>query len=102
MFERKTNKILPEEPSDPILPCTVEKIETDDGQVFILDNAKIVHAIEGKLIKGFVVDPSNGQTTNEMMFVSMNRVVKHIAMGWRNSDCSLHELISVTPWSLSS
>lgn len=100
MFEKKSNKQIIEEPSDPILNCSVEKIETSDGQVFLLDNVKIIHAIEGRVIKGYLVDPNTGSTTNETILVSMNQVSKHIAMGWRNSDCSLHELISVYPESL--
>lgn len=88
-----------QEPTDPVLPCGVEKIVTDDGREFLLDNAKVVHIIEGRVIKGYVVDPVSGKTTPEMAVVGMNRVTRHVAMGWRNSDRSLHET-SVAPWSV--
>ncbi len=101
MFKRK--KKDPEvivEPTDPIIPCGVEKLETVDDQVVLLDSAKITHAIEGRIISGNVVDPNSGKTTFEIRVISMNKVVRHTAMGWRNSDRSMHELPNVTPESL--
>lgn len=89
-----------QEPTDPILPCGVEKIETVDGQVFLLDSPKISHAIEGRIIRGNTVDPITGKTTGDIAVTSMNRVKRHISIGWRNSDRTLHELPHITPESL--
>lgn len=55
--------------------------------------------VNGRAIRGYVVDPSTGKTTPELRLIPMSIVTRHVAMGWRNSDRSLHE-ISVTPYSL--
>jgi hypothetical protein len=86
------------EPTDPVLPCGVEKLETAEGEL-LLDNARIIHMVNGRAIRGYVVDPATGKTTDELKLVPMSIVGRHVAMGWRNSDRSLHE-INVTPYSL--
>lgn len=86
------------EPTDPVLPCGVEKLTTPEGDV-LLDNAKIVHIVNGRAIRGYVVDPATGKTSDELRLIPMSIVSRHVAMGWRNSDRSLHE-ITVTPYSL--
>lgn len=86
------------EPTDPVLPCGVEKLDTDEG-VVLLDNARVIHMVNGRAIRGYVVDPSTGKTTEEMTLIPMTIVNRHVAMGWRNSDRSLHE-ISDLPFSL--
>lgn len=88
------------EPTDPILLCGVEKIETTDNQTFLIDGAKIFHAIDGRMIRGYKVDPETGKTSQDIIVASMNKVVRHITMGWRNSDRSFHEIIDVIPDSL--
>lgn len=89
-----------QEPTDPILSCGVEKIETSDGQVFLIDGAKVFHAIEGRMIRGYAVNPETGKTTQEIIVASMNKVTRHISMGWRNSDKTLHELPQISPASI--
>lgn len=86
-----------QEPTDPILPCGVEKIETTDNQTYLIDKVKIFHAIEGRMIRGHRVDPETGRTSQDVIVASMNKVVRHVAMGWRNSDRSFHELTDVSP-----
>lgn len=88
------------EPTDPILPCGVEKVVTRENDVFLLDKATVGHMIDGRMISGWVVNPETGTTTSETVVISMNRVVKHVAMGWRNSDSSLHEIAGLLPYSL--
>jgi len=89
------------EPTDPILPCGVEKIETADNQTFLIDGAKIFHAIDGRMIRGYAVDPQTGKTSQDIIVASMNKVVRHVVVGWRNSDRTFHEMLDITPDSLS-
>lgn len=85
-------------PTDPILPCGVEKVRTYEGEI-LLDNARIIHMVEGRAIRGYVVDPVSGKTSKEVKLIPMTSVERHVAMGWRNSDRTLHE-IADTPFSL--
>lgn len=86
------------EPTDPVLPCGVEKLDTLEGTV-LLDNSRVIHIVNGRAIRGYVVDPKTGQTTEEMTLIPMSIVTRHVAMGWRNSDRSLHEVDGI-PFSL--
>lgn len=88
------------EPTDPILNDGVEKLELDDGTVVLLDQCRIVHIVNDRCIKGFVVDPVTAFTTRETRLIDMRRVQRHVSMGFRNSDRSLHEMPEVTPRSL--
>ena len=98
-FLKRNQEVEPvSEPTDPVLPCGVEKLATAEGEL-LLDNARIIHMINGRAIRGYVVDPSTGKTTDELKLVPMSIVGRHVAMGWRNSDRTLHE-IAVTPYSL--
>ena len=82
------------EPTDPILPCGVEKLVVNDEEI-LLDNARVVHSIDGTVIRGYVVDPLSGMTTQAQKMVFVTSVSRHVAMGWRNSDKTLHEMPSV-------
>lgn len=86
------------EPTDPIIPCGVEKLTTNEGDV-LLDQARIIHMVNGKAIRGYVVNPDTGSTTDELKLIPFSVVDRHVSMGWRNSDSSLHE-ITDTPFSL--
>lgn len=85
-------------PTDPVLPCGVEKL-TVNGEEVLLDIARVIHMIEGRGIRGYVVDPLTGKTSNELRLIPMTSVTRHVSMGWRNSDSSLHEM-NHTPYSL--
>ncbi|MGW8178864.1 MAG: hypothetical protein ACWGQW_08900 [bacterium] len=81
------------EPTDPILPCGVEKVVVN-GDEILLDRARVVHSIDGTVIRGYVVDPISGMTTQVQKMVPVQAIGKHVAMGWRNSDKTLHEMLS--------
>lgn len=98
-FLKRNQEVEPvAEPTDPVLPCGVEKLETAEGEL-LLDNARIIHMVNGRAIRGYVVDPVTGKTSDELKLVPMSIVSRHVAMGWRNSDRSLHEM-TITPYSL--
>lgn len=81
------------EPSDPILPCGVEKLVLA-GEEILLDKARVVHSIDGTVIRGYVVDPLSGMTTQAQRMIPVSSISRHVAMGWRNSDKTLHEMAS--------
>ena len=96
-----SSPMVDDTPSDPILPCGVDKVELRDGRVFLLDVPRMKHVIEGNVITGWIVEPSSGFTTKDEAVLDAREVVRHVAMGWRNSDSSLHEVLNLTPYALS-
>lgn len=100
MFRRK-KAVTPEPspPTDPVLDCGVEKVVVGNEEI-LLERARVGHAIDGRIISGYEVDPQTGHTTKRIRVVSLGGASKHVAMGWRNSDRSFHELPDVVPLSL--
>lgn len=87
------------EPTDPILDDGSEKVVLINGEEVLLDQCKVVHIVEGRSIRGNVIDPTTLKTTAEIRLIDMRAVARHVAMGFRNSDRSLHET-NLTPRSL--
>jgi len=88
------------EPTDPILYCGVEKLVAANGEEILFDKARVVHSIDGTVIRGYVVDASTGSTTQAQRMVPKSAISRHVAMWWRNSDKTLHEMVGETPFSL--
>src|SRR5690606_15121469 len=97
---RKSQEEPVEEPTDPILPCDVEKLVLANGDEVLLDTPKISHVVNGRVIRGRIVDPDTGRTLDSIKVIEMSQVVRHVMMGWRNSTRTLHELPGHRPSSL--
>lgn len=85
--------------SDPVLPCDVEKFELKNGTVVMLERPRMVQSDGGRRARGYIVG-DDGRTTEVAKTILMADVSRHVTMGWRNSDSSLHEMTSLRPASL--
>lgn len=87
------------EPTDPFLDDGVEKLELIDGSVVLLDQCRVVFIVNQRAVKGNVVDPETGKSTQKVQVIENDVIRRHVAMGFRNSDRAMAE-IDVTPRSL--
>lgn len=86
--------------SGPILPTTVEKVVLKNGVEVLLENPRIRPFIGGTVIGGYQVDGETGKTTDTQRMIAIEDVERHVAMGWRNTDSTLHEM-KIPPRSMS-
>lgn len=85
--------------TDPILPCDVERFVLANDTSVMLERPRIVQTADGRTARGYVVG-DDGRTTPVAKAIVMKDVVAHIAMGWRNSDSTLHDMRDRRPMSL--
>lgn len=82
-----TDLIQEPDPSLPLHPALLEFVRLKDGQEFVLASTRVAHAIDGKLISGFVVAAEG--VTDQRKLIPYKDVVKHRAMNWISDTSTL-------------